>query len=67
MSGFGFDRLDRGADGRCGTVPRYLTLVGVSSFGFALIFTVNLVYHVRAAGLSPLQLVLVGTALETGV
>ncbi len=43
----------------------YLILVGVSSFAFALIFTVNLVYQAETVGLNPLQLVLVGTTLET--
>ena len=34
------------------------------SFAFSVIFTVNMVFQVEVAGLSPLQLVLVGTALE---
>ena len=42
----------------------YLILAGASSFCFALVFTVNLVYQVETAGLSPLHLVLVGTVLE---
>ncbi|MCU0512084.1 MAG: MFS transporter [Anaerolineae bacterium] len=42
----------------------YLVLSGATAFGFALIFTVNLVYHVQVVGLNPLQLVLVGTLLE---
>ncbi len=42
----------------------YLILSGVSSIGFALVFTVNLVYQVTTVGLNPLQLVLVGTTLE---
>jgi DHA3 family tetracycline resistance protein-like MFS transporter len=42
----------------------YLILSGVSSMGFALVFTVNLVYQATTVGLNPLQLVLVGTTLE---
>ncbi len=42
----------------------YLIYSGASSLFFALIFTVNLVYQLEVAKLSPLQLVLVGTALE---
>jgi len=34
---------------------------------FALVFTVNMVYQVEVIGLSPLQLVLVGTTLEAAV
>jgi DHA3 family tetracycline resistance protein-like MFS transporter len=34
---------------------------------FALVFTVNMVYQVEVIGLSPLQLVLVGTTLEATV
>lgn len=43
----------------------YLIYSGASSFFFALIVTVNLVYQLELAKLNPLQLVLVGTALET--
>ncbi|MDX2160913.1 MAG: MFS transporter [bacterium] len=42
----------------------YLIIVFTWSFGFAAITTVNLVYQAVVAGLSPLQLVLVGTTLE---
>lgn len=42
----------------------YLVNAGATSFFFALIFTVNLVYHAQTVGLNPLQLVLVGTVLE---
>ncbi len=41
----------------------YLTAF-LSSFAFAVVFTVSMVFQVQTAGLSPLQLVLVGTALE---
>ena len=37
----------------------YLVNAGATSFFFALIFTVNLVYHAQTVGLNPLQLVLV--------
>lgn len=42
----------------------YLIFSGAGSLSFASIVTVNLVYQVEVAKLSPLQLVLVGTALE---
>jgi len=45
----------------------YIALQGLSSLLFSLIFTVNLLYHVTVANLTPLQLVLVGTTLETTV
>ena len=44
--------------------PVYLTLSGAGALFFSIIVTVNLVYQVEVAGLSPLQLVLVGTMLE---
>lgn len=42
----------------------YLIFSGATSLLFALIFTIMAVYRVQVAGLNPLQLVLVGTALE---
>jgi DHA3 family tetracycline resistance protein-like MFS transporter len=42
----------------------FLILRGSSAFLHTLIFTVNLVYQAETVGLSPLQLVLVGTTLE---
>ncbi len=48
-----------------GAYPIYLLLSGASSLFFALIFTVNMVYQVKTVGLNPLQLVLVGTLLES--
>jgi MFS family permease len=45
-------------------VPIYLLLTGGSTLLFMSVFTVNLLYHVQTVGLSPLQLVLVGTTLE---
>ncbi len=45
----------------------YLRLQAVASFSFALIFTINMIYQVETVGLTPLQLVLVGTALEASV
>lgn len=44
--------------------PVYLLISGASSFFYALVFTVNVVYHATTVGLDPLQLVLVGTVLE---
>jgi MFS transporter, DHA3 family, tetracycline resistance protein len=49
---------------RIGAVPVYLLLSGVSSLLFATVFTISAVYRIQVAGLDPLQLVLVGTALE---
>lgn len=45
----------------------YLLLVGCQSLAFWTIFTVNLVYHATTVGMNPLQLTLVGTALEMAV
>lgn len=45
----------------------YLTLRVSSAVIFSLIFTVDMVYQATVVGLSPLQLVLVGTALEATV
>ncbi len=42
----------------------YLIFSGATSLLFALIFTIMAVYRVQVAGTNPLQLVLVGTALE---
>lgn len=36
----------------------------LSSIGFTLVFTVNMIYQAQTIGLNPLQLVLVGTVLE---
>lgn len=46
-------------------VPVYLLLSGGAAASFSLIATLNLVYQATVVGLSPLQLVLVGTLLET--
>jgi MFS transporter, DHA3 family, tetracycline resistance protein len=43
----------------------YLTIRFLSALFFAVIVTVNLVYQATVVGLNPLQLVLVGTLLET--
>jgi MFS transporter, DHA3 family, tetracycline resistance protein len=48
-------------------VPVYLWLAGGSAALYWLVFTLNLVYQVKVIGLSPLQLVLVGTVLEASV
>lgn len=45
----------------------YLVYQVITAALFRLVFTVNMVYFVTVAGLDPLQLVLVGTALETAV
>src|SRR6266699_3861176 len=43
----------------------YLLFSGATSLSFSIIFTVNMVYQVEVAKLNPLQLVLVGTVLES--
>lgn len=43
----------------------YLLLTGGYSLFFAMIVSVNLIYQVQVAHLNPLELVLVGTVLET--
>lgn len=48
-------------------LPLYFTYSFVSSALYAMIFTVNLLYYILVAKLDPLQLVLVGTALEAAV
>lgn len=45
----------------------YLIMKGSTGLFFSLIVTVNLVYHTTVVGLTPLQLVLVGTVLEASV
>ena len=45
----------------------YLALEGSASMLFAMVFNVNILYQVTIAKLNPLQLVLVGTMLETTV
>jgi MFS transporter, DHA3 family, tetracycline resistance protein len=45
----------------------FLILAVLEAFAFALIFPTNLVYQAEVVKLSPLQLVLVGTALEVTV
>ncbi len=45
----------------------YLFMEGASALFFTTIVTVNLFYQATVAGLNPLQLVLVGTVLETTV
>jgi len=42
----------------------YLILSAVSVMGFNIIFTLNMIYEAEVVGLTPLQLVLVGTTLE---
>lgn len=51
--------------GRLSAYVVYLIFSGGTSLFFTLSVTVNLVYQVEVAHLNPLQLVLVGTALET--
>lgn len=45
----------------------YLAYVGLQSLGYALAATLQIVYQVEVIGLTPFQLVLVGTVLETTV
>ena len=43
----------------------YLLICGFGSFASRTAFTLNLIYQATVVGLSPLQLVLVGTVMET--
>jgi len=45
-------------------IPVYYLLAGGQAVCFSLIFTVNMIYQATVVGLSPLQLVLVGTMME---
>ncbi|GCE04915.1 MFS transporter [Dictyobacter aurantiacus] len=42
----------------------YLMIAGLGSFANSTIFSINMVYQIEAVRLNPLQLVLVGTAME---
>ena len=53
------------ADRRMAATPVYLIMSGGFGFFFALIASINMIYQFEVARLSPLQLVLVGTLLET--
>lgn len=48
-------------------VRTYYVVNGSSSFFYVLTFTLSLVYYVKDVGLSPLEMVLVGTVLEATV
>ena len=52
---------------RLDAYPIYLISRAISTFAFATAFTTSAVYRYEAAGLDPLQLVLLGTALELSV
>jgi MFS family permease len=54
-------------DARRSPVPVYYLLAGGSALCYSLTFTLSMVYQVQEVGLSPLQLVLVGTVLEASV
>jgi MFS transporter, DHA3 family, tetracycline resistance protein len=54
-------------DARRAPVPVYYLLAGGSALCYSLTFTLSMVYQVQEVGLSPLQLVLVGTVLEASV
>src|SRR5215211_5105142 len=45
----------------------YLVISGGGGFFFTVAFTLSALYRIREAGLSPLQLILLGTALEGAV
>src|SRR5256885_9909476 len=45
--------------------PVYLYMAAMWSFSSAVMFTLNIVYQIETVKLSPLQLVLVGTTVET--
>ncbi len=54
------------ASGRVPAYPLYLALAFCQALIFTMCFTVTSLYAVTEANLTPLQLVLVGTALEAG-
>lgn len=56
--------MARSQRGKLSAVPVYLILSGGGALFSTMVFTVNLIYQVQQAHLNPLQLVLVGTALE---
>ena len=45
----------------------YFIILIVSTFCYGLVFTVNTLYFVATVKLSPLELVLIGTALELSI
>jgi len=49
---------------RLHATPVYLIFSGASALFFTIVFTLNMVYQAQMVGLSPIQLVLVGTTLE---
>ncbi|MBX6341605.1 MAG: MFS transporter, partial [Thermomicrobiaceae bacterium] len=53
--------------GRLGAYPVYLIMRGASALLYATVFTLSAVYRVEVAHLGPLELTLVGTALESAV
>ena len=52
---------------RLPAVPVFLAIEGFGSLAFMLTFTVTNVYYVTEVGMSPLQLVLCGTAMELAI
>jgi len=52
---------------RLPAVPVYLAIEGFGSLAFMLTFTITNVYYVTEVGMSPLQLVLCGTAMELAI
>lgn len=52
---------------RLNAYPVYLLITAVSTFSFSVAFTTSAVYRYEAAGLDPLHLILLGTALEASV
>jgi MFS transporter, DHA3 family, tetracycline resistance protein len=47
--------------------PVYMIYEGIASFLFSMVFTASSIYQVTLVGLAPLQLVLVGTTLESSL
>lgn len=52
---------------RAPALPVYLGLEAIASLAFMVTFTVTNVYYVTEVGMSPLQLVLCGTAMELAI
>jgi DHA3 family tetracycline resistance protein-like MFS transporter len=49
---------------RFGAFPIYLLLSGTTSLSFSMVYAIEMVYQINAAGLNPFQLVIVGTLLQ---
>jgi DHA3 family tetracycline resistance protein-like MFS transporter len=49
---------------KLGAYAIYLGMSGTTSLCFSMVFTIEMVYQIKAVGLNPLQLMIVGTVLQ---